>query len=391
MWLDTRTKELLKDIPYGPEHKTKTGLPLSTYFSGPKIRWILENGIVDASNPNLRFGTVDSWISFNLLRGKPHLTDCTNAGRTLMLDIHSLQWDSELCSLFKAKPEWLATTILPNAAQYGLFDEQSAASGVPLTASIGDQHAALVGHGCLDLDCAKLTYGTGCFFMRTIEDAPSAKIDFNALLKTIGFQLDPSKPPKYAVEAPVAAGGSYFSWLRDHMEMIADASEIDKIIRLPDPSENIEDAVYFLPALAGILAPYWNPEARASVHGLSLFTGKHELILAVVESIAFACRQVIELSGQRDISNIHLDGGLTKCKTLLRIQATLMKSPLTLSRESEATALGAAISAYYGAIGTPYNRGPIATDTFQPDSSLFDYYERKYQHWRALMNRHFPI
>jgi len=393
LWLDTRTKDLLEEISYMPEHRLKTGLPLSTYFSGPKIRWMLENiAEVEPEKHELRFGTLDSWIMLKLLKGSPHLTDVTNAGRTLMLDINTLKWDQGLCHLFKCKAEWLATQILPNAAPFGEFNDVSMASGIPLTASLGDQHAALLGHGCDSGDCTKLTYGTGCFLLRPVSiEAINDSINFDALLRTIGFHLNADKPPIYAVEAPVSAGGSCFSWLRDHLQILSDPDQIDHLIKLPNPNESVEDAVYFLPALSGILAPYWKPEARASIHGLSLHSGRNENILAVVESIAFACRQVIELAGQKDISKLRLDGGLTNVKTLMSIQATVLNNSLYISEESQATALGAAIAAYRGHNGKPYVRGPISLRIVEPVPTLVEYYERKYHRWLFLMNNNFLV
>lgn len=324
-----------------------------------------------------------------LLEGRPHVTDCTNACRTLCYDLHELKWDDELCGLFRIRKEWLAPRVLINTGAFGTFSGESTAKGITLTASIGDQHASLVGHGCYDQDCAKLTLGTGCFLLRTLGENEMANTKFDGLIKTIGHHLVAGKSPVYAVEASVSAGGNMISWLVEHLEILRDKKQIDEIVRLPEPTDPVTDSVYFLPALAGLLAPYWKPDAKASFHGLSLNSGRLEMILAVVESIGFACCQVIALSKQTDPTRIKLDGGLTKCSTLMNILATTLNSAVCIAEESDSTALGAAIAARVGATGEP----PISTTAplrfVTPRLDLVDHYSAKYQHWLKLMNHSF--
>lgn len=317
------------------------------------------------------------------------MTDCTNACRTLCYDLHELEWDDELCGLFQIRKEWLAPRVLINTGDFGTFSGDSAAHGIKLTASLGDQHASLIGHGCYDQNCAKLTLGTGCFLLRTLGENEMASTSFDGLIKTIGHHLVLGQSPVYAVEASVSAGGNMVSWLVEHLEILRDKKQIDEIVKLPGPDHPVTDSVYFLPALAGLLAPYWKPNAKASFHGLSLNSGRLEMILAVVESIAFACCQVIALSKQTDPTRIKLDGGLTKCSTLMTILATTLNSAVCIAEESDSTALGAAIAARIGKIGVL----PIATTApmrfVNPRLDLVDHYTAKYQHWLNLMNLSF--
>jgi glycerol kinase len=303
--------------------------------------------------------------------------------------LHKLKWDDELCGLFQTRKEWLAPKVLQNTGLFGTFSRDSAADGIAVTASLGDQHASLVGHGCLDQDCAKLTLGTGCFLLRTVHERDVTSAAFDGLIKTIGHHLRDGEPPVYAVEASVSAGGNMITWLVEHLEILRDKEQIDEIIKLPNSELSVAHSVYFLPALTGLLAPYWKPDTKASFHGLSLNSRRHELVLAVVESIAFACCQVIALSKQGDPTRIKLDGGLTKCSTLMTILATTLKSPVCIAEESNSTALGAAIAARVGHIGQPpiYTTAPLRF--VAPMLDLVDHYAEKYQCWLKLMDNSF--
>lgn len=361
---------------YGAAHQHKTGLPLSPYFSALKMRWLLDNAPPPAGGAaDLRLGTVDSWLMSRLLAGAPYLTDCTNASRTLLMDLAAADYDDELLAVFGLERRWLPAAIHGSCGDFGVFGAGSAAAGIRLAAVLGDQHAALLGHGCLAADTCKLTYGTGCFLLRNVGTAVPAHVP--GVVRTVAFRTDTLC---YATEVPLAMAGNGLDWLRAQLGELPEPGSL-----VPSDAVAVEDSVYFLPALAGLLAPYWQPGARATIHGLALSTTRADLALALLEAVAFSCRQAIELAGQADPAGVRLDGGLTNHAGLMAIQATVLGCRLHVACEAEATALGAAIAAHHGLTG----RLPAVEHRLRPVEpawALTAYYDRKYRHWLGLMD-----
>lgn len=357
-------------------------MPLSTYFSGPKIRWLLEKGRLPIDS-DLRVGTVDSWLLWNLLEGHPHLTDTTNASRTMLIDLSTRNWSLEMIKLMTGREDFPLSAlpkILPSAAKYGIIGH-GPAKGVPIMSCLGDQHAALLGHGCTEAGQAKLTYGTGCFLLRVRDMAESAA---PGLVSTVGFDFGTSKYTA-ALEAPLSIGGSTLGWLRN-LGILND-DEIDTLFSSENDLQNRirSSAVLMIPGLAGTLTPSWNPDSTGALEGLTLHTDKKDIILAVLEAIAFSCLQALELTGRADPGKLKLDGGLTGCSTLMKIQATVLKSPLSISDDPEVTAVGAAIAAHQGATGK-LMKIEQPSRTAAPWTDLLETYEGKYQRWLERIN-----
>jgi len=353
VWQDLRTAEicaLLNESGNAQRIASKTGLPVATYFSGPKIRWLLEHvpGARDrAERGELLFGTMDSWLIWQLTG--EHLTDVTNASRTLLMNIDTLQWDDELLAAFGV-PRSLLPEIRPSIGRFGTC--RGYLDGVPLCAVLGDQQAALFGQCCIEPGEVKNTYGTGCFLlMNTGEVACRSQ---NGLVTTVAYQL-PSQPPVYALEGSVAVAGASVQWLRDNLGFISHASEIEALAAsVPDNGD-----VYFVPAFSGLFAPYWRDDARGMLIGLTRYSTKGHIARAVLEATAFQTWDVIEAM-QRDsktqLASIKVDGKMVENDLLMQFQSDVLGIPVVRTNTTETTALGAAYGAglgigYFGSLG----------------------------------------
>jgi glycerol kinase len=342
VWQDTRTAELCRSLggDAGPDRfRQKTGLPLATYFSGPKIRWLLdtEPGLADRARAGeLAFGTMDSWVTWNLTGA--HLTDVTNASRTLLMDLETLSWDEGILDAMRVPPE-LLPEISPSVAVLG--ECGGVLDGVPLAGILGDQQAALFGQACFAPGQAKNTYGTGCFLLlNTGEDAVASE---HGLLTTVAFQIG-SEPARYALEGSIAIAGAAVQWLRDNLQMIASAEEIEALAAAAEDNGD----VYFVPAFSGLFAPYWRDDARGVFAGLTRYADRRHIARAVLEATAYQTRDVLDAmeadSGVRILA-LMVDGGMTGNDLLMQFQADVLDLPVVRPRITETTVLGAAYAA----------------------------------------------
>ncbi|MBA0047648.1 glycerol kinase GlpK [Mycobacterium sp. NPDC050853] len=352
VWQDTRTDRIASALDRdgrGDVIRRKAGLPPATYFSGGKIQWILENidGVRrDAENGEAIFGTTDSWLLWNLtggVDGGVHVTDVTNASRTMLMNLETLDWDEELLGFFGV-PRQMLPDIRPSSSPepYGLTQLSGPARGeVPLTGDLGDQQAAMVGQVCLEAGEAKNTYGTGNFLLlNTGEDLVRSK---NGLLTTVCYQFANNKPV-YALEGSIAVTGSAVQWLRDQLGIISGAAESEDLARqVPDSG-----GMYFVPAFSGLFAPYWRSDARGAIVGMSRFNTNAHLARATLEAICYQSREVVE--AMEADSGVHLevlkvDGGITANELCMQIQADTLGVDVVKPVVAETTALGAAYAA----------------------------------------------
>ncbi len=347
VWQDTRTDRFVAELcKEGGQDRLrgKTGLPLATYFSGLKLRWLLENipgARARAASGDALFGTIDSWLVWNMTggpRGGLHITDVTNASRTQMMNIKTLDWDWELLSLFDV-PRACLPKIRPSSQIYG--EAAKALPGVPIGGILGDQHAALFGQACLKPGEAKNTYGTGCFMlMNTGEHRVESSC---GLLTTLGYQLEGQKPV-YALEGSIAITGALVQWLRDNLGLIQQSAEIETLARSVDDN----GGVYFVPAFSGLYAPHWKEHARGVICGLTRFVNKGHIARAALEATAFQTREVLDAMVKDSgvaITELRTDGGMVVNDTLMQFQADILDVPVVRPRVIETTALGAAYAA----------------------------------------------
>ncbi|XP_060510782.1 glycerol kinase 2 [Panthera onca] len=351
VWLDLRTQStvenLRKKIPENNNFVTsKTGLPLSTYFSAVKLRWILDNvrKVQKAvEEGRALFGTIDSWLIWSLtggVYGGVHCTDVTNASRTMLFNIHSLEWDKELCDFFE-----IPMDILPNVWSsseiYGLM-KAGTLEGVPISGCLGDQSAALVGQMCFQEGQAKNTYGTGCFLL--CNTGPKCVFSEHGLLTTVAYQLGRDKPACYALEGSVAIAGAVIRWLRDNIGIINTSEEIEVLARDVGTSYGC----YFVPAFSGLYAPYWEPTARGIICGLTQFINKSHIAFAALESVCFQTREILDAMNHDcgiPLRHLQVDGKMTNNKVLMQLQADILHIPVIKPPMPETTALGAAMAA----------------------------------------------
>jgi len=341
VWQDTRTDKICAELAQegGQDRfRQRVGLPLSIYFSGPKLRWILDNvpGVrAAAARGEAIFGNIDTWLIWNLTGGA-HVTDVTNASRTMLMDLHTLAWDEEICAIMGIPPAMLPQ-IRPSSdpAHYGTWQ------GVPVCGDLGDQQAATVGQTCFAPGEAKNTYGTGCFMLMNTgtEITPSR----HGLLTTLCYQFG-DRPAIYALEGSIPITGALVQWLRDNLNLFATATEVETLARQVTDSGGI----YFVPAFSGLFAPYWQADARGLIIGLTRFITKHHLARAALEATAYQTREVLEAmekdSGVR-LSALKVDGGMVYNDLLMQFQSDILGVPVVRPRVAETTALGAAYAA----------------------------------------------
>src|SRR5215207_1061628 len=343
VWQDTRTAPLVAQLGdgHGPDRlRAITGLPLSTYFSGPKARWLLDevDGVrARAERGELCFGTIDSFLIWHLTGGV-HVTDATNASRTLLMDLRTLDW-SPACLDAIGIPRAMLPSIRSSSEVHGAI-RGTALDGVPIAGVLGDQQAALFGHACFEAGAAKCTYGTGSFLLVNTGAQPVASRE---LLTTVAYKLGDG-PAVYALEGSIAVTGAAVRWLRDQLGVIASAAESEQLAAsVPDTGD-----VYFVPAFSGLFAPRWRQDARGAIVGLTAHTTKAHLARATLEATAWQVREVLDAArAARDVAfhELKVDGGMTDNGLLMQLQADVLGMPVVLPSVAETTALGAAYAA----------------------------------------------
>ena len=341
VWQDRRTAGICDAVraSHGETIRRKTGLETDAYFSASKIKWLLDNvegARSRAEAGELAFGTIDTWLVWRLTGGRLHITDVSNASRTMLFDIGTLDWDDELLAIFDV-PRAILPEVRSSSEVYGEVESPAELRGIRMAGIAGDQQAALFGQACFDAGSTKNTYGTGCFMLQNV--GPSPVVSNNRLLSTVGWQI--GGVTEYALEGSVFIGGAVIQWLRDSLGIIATSAEVEALAAsVPD-----NGGVYFVPAFAGLGSPYWDQDARGTITGLTRGTGRAHIARAAVESIAFQTADL--LTAMNADSGIHLtelrvDGGATANNALLQFQADILQIPVVRSKTAETTALGAA-------------------------------------------------
>ena len=342
VWQDRRTSEFCDHLKRDGRTdliRSKTGLIIDAYFSATKIRWILENvpgARQKAEEGRLRFGTVDTWLIWMLTRGEVHVTDVTNASRTMLFNIHSLEWDKELLSLFDI-PESMMPQVKSSSEVYGYTKTTLFAHEVPIAGIAGDQQAALFGQMCTEPGSVKNTYGTGCFLLMNSGERPI--MSSNNLLTTIAWKIGDTV--NYALEGSIFVAGSVVQWLRDGLGIIRSSSEVEELAAsVPD-----NGGVYFVPALTGLGAPHWDQYAKGSIYGISRGTTAAHIARAALEGIAFQTMDIVNAM-QRDagctLKELKVDGGASRNNLLMQFQADILGTSVIRPTVTETTALGAA-------------------------------------------------
>ena len=341
-WQDMRTDHLVRELggDAGPDRfRDRCGLPLATYFSGPKIRWLLDHvdGVGDrAANGEVLFGTIDSWLIWNLT-GR-HVTDVTNAGRTMLMNLETLDWDDVLLDAMGV-PRAMLPEIRPSMEVYA--EAGGALAGLPVAAALGDQHAALFGQTCFSPGDAKCTYGTGSFLLMNTGEQPVQSA--NGLLTTVGYKIG-DQPATYALEGSIAVTGALVQWFRDKLGLIGSASEIETLARTVDDN----GGCYFVPAFSGLFAPHWRSDARGVIAGLTRYVDKGHLARAVLEATAFQSKEVVDAvdaDGDVPLTDLKVDGGMVHNELLMQFQADILGVSVIRPKVAETTALGAAYAA----------------------------------------------
>lgn len=364
VWSDARTSETVKKLkakkPFADKVQETCGLPISTYFAGVKLRWLLDNRpevkeVYDRGD--LAFGTVDSWLLWNLLgglNGGRHITDATNASRSMLMNIRTLKYDKDLIEFFGFEklhlPEIVSSSEIYGRIGTGLF------SGIPIAGCLGDQSAALVGQLGFEAGEAKNTYGTGCFLLYNTGNEPV--ISKNGLLTTIGYQMK-DQPPFYALEGSIAVAGSAIKWLRDNIMLIDSSEEIGEFASRVDDNAG----VVFVTALSGLFAPYWRDDARGTIVGLTQFTKKEHLCRAAIEATCFQSKAILdamEKDSGTPFKRLKVDGGMTNSDCAMQIQADILGLEVVRPKMRETTALGAAIAAGF-AVGVWKDKDELKT------------------------------
>jgi len=352
VWQDTRTKKICDQLAADggqDRFRNEVGLPLATYFSGPKISWLLDNIAhlrSAAESGNAIFGNIDSWIIWWLTGGPAggkHVTDVTNASRTMLMSLETLDWDEDLLSTLNI-PRKMLPVIAPSsdAQSFGVTVKDSPfKTTIPICGDLGDQQAALVGQTCFNPGEAKNTYGTGCFMLlNTGNHAIASK---NGLLTTLAYQLGKT-PATYALEGSIAITGSLVQWMRDNLGMIEKSTDIESLASTVADSGGI----YFVPAFSGLFAPYWRSDARGAIVGLTRYINKGHLARAVLEATAYQTREVLDAMNEDSgvaLRSLKVDGGMVNNTLLMQFQADILGVPVTRPKITETTALGASYAA----------------------------------------------
>jgi glycerol kinase len=347
VWQDTRTDQICNELAKDggqDRFRTKVGLPLATYFSGPKIKWILENvpGVrAKAEKGEVLFGNIDSWVIWNMTggpKGGVHVTDVTNASRTMLMNLQTLDWDPDMLKVMGI-PRAMLPTIKPSSAVYGKGVDEIA--GIPVAGDLGDQQAALFGQTCFSPGEAKNTYGTGCFMLLNTGNKPVQSK--NGLLTTLGYKIG-DQPAVYALEGSIAITGALVQWLRDNIGLIQKSADIEAL------AKTVEDngGIYFVPAFSGLFAPYWKNDARGVIAGMTRYINKGHIARAALEATAFQTREVLDAMNKDSgvpLTALKVDGGMVYNELLMQFQADILGVPVIRPVVAETTALGAAYAA----------------------------------------------
>ncbi len=399
VWQCTRTDEICRELmrEHGQNRfREKTGLPIATYFSGPKIKWILDNVAAArqaADKGEALFGTMETWIIWWLTGGPDggsHVTDVTNASRTMLMDLQTLQWDKEILQILDIPPQILPR-IVPSSDRNtwgtGLQNGPLGAA-IPVCGALGDQQAALVGQTCFDMGEAKNTYGTGCFLLLNTGTTPT--VSRQGLLTTLGYQID-DQPPVYCLEGSIAITGALVQWLRDNLGLISSAAEIEDLARTV--ADN--GGAYFVPAFSGLFAPYWRSDARGVIVGLTRYVNKGHIARAVLEACAYQTRDIVNAMNKDSgvqLSRLKVDGGMVTNEVLMQFQSDILNVPVIRPQVAETTALGAAYAAGLAVgfwSGLDELRQNWAEDkTWQPSMEAADR-ETYYRQWKKAVDRTF--
>lgn len=352
VWQCTRTHEICKALSkeWGQEiFRKKTGLPVATYFSGPKIKWILDN-VPEAREAALKgealFGTMETWVIWLLTggtEGGAHVTDVTNASRTMLMGLESLDWDDDILEMMEV-PRHILPRIVPSSDErpWGLTPERGPLGArIPVCGALGDQQAALVGQACFEKGEAKNTYGTGCFLLLNTGSRPIPSD--HGLITTVAYKFG-DRPAAYCLEGSIAIAGALVQWVRDNLGMISSAHEIE------DLALQVEDngGVYCVPAFSGLFAPYWRADARGVIVGLTRYVNKGHIARAVLEATAYQTRDIVEAMDKDSrvkLSKLKVDGGMVHNELLMQFQADTLDVPVIRPKVTETTALGAAYAA----------------------------------------------
>jgi glycerol kinase len=399
VWQCTRTNEICKELMRDQgqnRFRDKTGLPITTYFSGPKIKWILDNVSAArkaADNGVALFGTMETWIIWWLTGGPAggsHVTDVTNASRTMLMDLQTLQWDDQILHLMNI-PSQILPHIVPSSDTntWGTtLKDGPLAAEIPVCGALGDQQAALVGQTCFDMGEAKNTYGTGSFLLLHTGHTPMPSR--HGLLTTLGYQIN-DQAPVYCLEGSIAITGALVQWVRDNLGLISSAPEIE------DLAKTVEDngGAYFVPAFSGLFAPYWRSDARGVIVGLTRYVNKGHIARAVLEASAYQTRDIVAAMNKDsgvELSMLKVDGGMVVNELLMQFQADILDVPVIRPKVSETTALGAAYAAGL-AVGfweslDELRRNWAEDKTWQPevDSKVREKY---YREWKKAVDRTF--
>ncbi len=399
VWQCTRTQQICEELEQhggNDRFRDKTGLPISTYFSGPKIKWILENvpeAREAAEKGEALFGTMETWVIWWLTggpRGGAHITDVTNASRTMLMNLYTLDWDDEILDILQI-PEQILPHIVPssdsetwgNTLPDGPLQEE-----IPVCGAVGDQQAALVGQTCFQVGEAKNTYGTGCFLLMNTGNEPI--FSTHGLLTTLAYQFD-GEQAVYCLEGPVATAGALVQWLRDNLRFIDHAYEVEHL------AQKVEDnaGVYIIPAFSGLLAPYWRPDARGTICGLTGYADRNHIARAALESTAYQVKDIVETMNKDntvELQSLKADGGMIDNHLLMQFQADILNVPVIRPLIRETTCLGAAYAAGLASgfwSGTPELRENWQEDTRWHPQMSRDIREAKYKKWQEAVSRSF--
>ena len=394
VWQDTRTDQICNELAADggqDRFRTKTGLPIATYFSGPKIKWILDNvdGVrAQAENGDVLFGNIDTWVIWQLTGGPNdgvHVTDVTNASRTMMMNLETLDWDEDILGLLGV-PRAMLPEIRASSETYG--EAKDVLAGIPVAGDLGDQQAALFGQTCFSIGEAKNTYGTGNFLLlNTGNDAVQSK---SGLLTTLAYKIG-DQPAVYCLEGAIAITGALVQWLRDNIGLIQTSAEIE------DLAKTVEDngGVYFVPAFSGLFAPYWRGEARGVIAGLTRYVTKGHIARAALEATAWQSREVVDAMNADsgvDLTSLKVDGGMVYNELLMQFQADVLDVPVIRPTVAETTSLGAAYAAGL-AVGFWSEVEDLRANwgkdkEWQPQMDA-DEREKEYRFWKKAVTRTF--
>ena len=394
VWQDTRTDTICKELANDggqDRFREKVGLPLATYFSGPKIKWILDNvpGVrARAERGEVLFGNIDSFLIWKLTGGPSggvHVTDVTNASRTMLMNLETLDWDPDLLKVMGI-PRAMLPGIKASSQVYGTAT--GALAGIPLAGDLGDQQAALFGQTCFSVGEAKNTYGTGCFML--LNTGNTAVQSRNGLLTTVGYKIGDERAV-YALEGSSAITGALVQWLRDNLGLIEQSADVEAL------AKSVEDngGVYFVPAFSGLYAPYWKSDARGAIVGLTRYVNKGHIARAALEATAFQTREVLDAMNKDsgvNLTSLKVDGGMVFNDTLMQFQADILGVPVIRPTVAETTALGAAFAAGLAVgfwPGVEDLRANWGQDKDWQPKMAVDQREKQYHYWKKAVTRTF--